>query len=299
MIGELITIIAPILVCAAIGFSWIRVFRQPYDTGMITNLVTNIGVPCLIFSNLTNGQVAPGAFGEFALAAASTMVMMGFIAWPILRAAGLPWRTWLTPIIYGNAGNMGLPLCLFAFGPEGLGYAIGYFAVSAVSQFTIGAWVLSGEPAGRFILRQPAPWSVVAALIFVLGGVPVPKFLSNTTHLIGGFTIPLMLITLGVSLARMKAVRPLGTLGLALLRSLGGFVVALFLGLVVFRFEGVELGVLLVEASMPVAVFNYLFAQRYDRSPAEVASLVVTSTLLIFLLLPGLLWVALHLAGMN
>ncbi|GGB31437.1 transporter [Tistrella bauzanensis] len=297
MIGELLTIIAPILICAAIGFSWIRVFKQPYDTGFITNLVTNVGVPSLIFSSLTNGTIAPDAFGAFALAAALTMVGMGLLAWPILRMAGLPWRTYLTPMIYGNAGNMGLPLCLFAFGKEGLGFAIGFFAVSAVSQFTIGAWVLSGQSAGRFLLRQPAPWSVVVALIFVLGELHAPLFLANTTHLIGGFTIPLMLITLGVSLARMKATRPLGTLGLAVLRSGGGFLIALFLGRVVFGFEGVALGVLLVEASMPVAVFNYLFAQRYNRSPEDIASLVVTSTLLAFLFLPGLLWVAIHLSG--
>jgi hypothetical protein len=40
---------------------------------------------------------------------------------------------------------------------------------------------------------------------------------------------------------------------------------------------------------MPAAVFNYLLAQRYDRSPEQVASIVVVSTLLAAVSLPLLL----------
>ena len=49
-------------------------------------------------------------------------------------------------------------------------------------------------------------------------------------------------------------------------------------------------GVLIVQSSMPVAVFNCLFAQRNQRAPEEVAGLVVISTALSFVTLPLLLW---------
>jgi predicted permease len=43
---------------------------------------------------------------------------------------------------------------------------------------------------------------------------------------------------------------------------------------------------------MPAAVFNYILAQRYQRSPEEVASIVVLSTSMAFVLLPFLLaWI--------
>jgi len=45
-----------------------------------------------------------------------------------------------------------------------------------------------------------------------------------------------------------------------------------------------------MQCSMPVAVFAYLFAIRYDRQPEEVAATVVISTLMSFALLPALLW---------
>ncbi len=46
---------------------------------------------------------------------------------------------------------------------------------------------------------------------------------------------------------------------------------------------------MVLQSAMPVAVFNYLFAQRYARAPEEVAGLVVVSASLSFVTLPVLL----------
>ena len=58
--------------------------------------------------------------------------------------------------------------------------------------------------------------------------------------------------------------------------------------------EGTARGIVILQSSMPVAVFSYLFAVRYQRSPEEVAGTVVISTLLSFLSLPLLLWYVLR-----
>ena len=50
---------------------------------------------------------------------------------------------------------------------------------------------------------------------------------------------------------------------------------------------------LIVECAMPVAVFNFLFAQRYDRTPSEVAGMVLISTAIAFAMLPLVLAVVL------
>ncbi|HAE01599.1 MAG TPA: AEC family transporter, partial [Rhodospirillaceae bacterium] len=57
-----------------------------------------------------------------------------------------------------------------------------------------------------------------------------------------------------------------------------------------FDLHGVQAGVMLIMSTMPVAVFNYLFAQYYNNSPAEVAGLVVVSTVMSFVALPVLLY---------
>ncbi|MBT7483209.1 AEC family transporter, partial [Candidatus Peregrinibacteria bacterium] len=47
--------------------------------------------------------------------------------------------------------------------------------------------------------------------------------------------------------------------------------------------------VIVLQSSMPVAVFNYLFAENYDRNPRETAELVVISTLFSLVTIPLIL----------
>ena len=70
--------------------------------------------------------------------------------------------------------------------------------------------------------------------------------------------------------------------------ALVGYLVANLLSL-----EGTSRGVLIVQSAMSAAMFNYLMAYRYHRSPEIVASLVVMSTLASFATLPLLLWLIL------
>ncbi len=63
-----------------------------------------------------------------------------------------------------------------------------------------------------------------------------------------------------------------------------GYIVCHLMGL-----EGVPRAVVLIQAAMPIAVFNYLLALRYNRQPEEVAGMVLVSTLIAFAGLPFLL----------
>jgi predicted permease len=78
------------------------------------------------------------------------------------------------------------------------------------------------------------------------------------------------------------------SLALASLRLVAGFAVGLLVS-AALDLGPVERGVVVVQSTMPVAVFNFLFAQRYRTQPAEVAGLVVISTLLSFATLPALM----------
>ena len=48
--------------------------------------------------------------------------------------------------------------------------------------------------------------------------------------------------------------------------------------------------------TMPIAVFNFVFAEHFNRSPEKVAGVIVVSTALTFALLPLLVWVAMHMS---
>ena len=290
MILELLSIIAPIFVCAALGFAWARTGR-PYDQELITTLIMDIGAPCLVFSELVSLEVERRVIIQMAGGAIADMLGFAVLGMLVLRAARLPAHTFLSPLIFTNAGNMGLPLCLFAFGPEGLALAVSFFATMAITHYTAGIWIWSGRLSLAELLRTPLSYAAVMSVWVVATGFSVPVWILNTTELLGGLTIPLMLMTLGVSLSQMKIRRMARTLALSSLRLGMGFAV----GVVLSRWiglEGVARGVFILECSMPAAVFNYILAQRYQRSPEEVASVVVLSTSMAFVLLPFLLaWI--------
>jgi predicted permease len=148
----------------------------------------------------------------------------------------------------------------------------------------------------RAALTTPLPYAVVAAALFLAFDARPPAWLVNTTELLGDMTIPLMLVALGVSLARLRVVRALRTAAVAVLRLLMGLGVGLALA-ALFGLEGVARGVFIIESTMPVAVFNYLFAHVYGREAEAVASAIVISTLISFATLPLLLGHVLRLSA--
>lgn len=288
MFITIFSVIAPVFLCAALGYLWVKK-GIAFDTPFVSKLVLEVGAPCLIFSRFMQQDIDMDAFRVMAVAAFASMLLFCVIGGAVLYAARLDQRTWLPSQIFPNVGNMGLPLCLLAFGDEGLALGMTYFMVNTVLSFTIGAMITSGRMSLRDLLMTPTFWSVVITLGFLFTGTKPWTWVLNTTVLLGDFTIPLMLIAMGVSLARFKITSVKRSFLIAILRLSMGFVVGVGVA-TALDLEGAARGITILQSSMPVAVFSYLFAVRYNRSPEEVAGTVVISTVLSFLSLPLLLW---------
>jgi hypothetical protein len=288
---DIAAIIAPLFAIAGIGFAWGR-SGKPFDTNMVGMLTVNFGVPCLIFSTLTKLQVSPTAFGAVAGLFALALAINAVVSATVLRLMRVDVAAFLPGTIFPNNGNMGLPLCLFAFGDEGLALGISVFVVGSIVNFTAGMAMASGRWSPKDVARTPTPWVVIVALAFLIAGAAPPDWLANTTRILGGLSIPLMLLALGVSLSRLKVQSVRRSIVLAMLRLGVGFGVALSI-VWLFDLEGATRGVLILQCTMPAAVVNYIIAARWDRAPGEVAGLIVASTLISFATLPLLLYVVL------
>jgi len=287
LFSSMVAVIAPVFLVAALGFGWFRA-NLPYDSAFVTAFAVNVSTPCLVFSALTKTQLAGEQLGAMAAVSLACIMIPGLIAYPFLRLARIPWRVYLPALSFPNAGNLGLPICLFAFGPEGLSLGVMFFATMAIAQFTIGPAVAAGKFSLQQMIRTPVLYSVTAALVVLGTGFTVPRWISNTTDLLGNCAVPLMLFSLGVALARLRfggTTRAIFMSAFRLALGIGaGYGVSWAMEL-----EGTMRGVTILQSSMPVAVFNYLWALRYDNSPEEVAAMVLGSTVLAFLTLPLLL----------
>lgn len=287
MIAELFSIVAPVFICVGLGFLWVRM-GVAYDTHLISLLVINVGAPCLVFSGLTHLDSSATLFGTMVLAAILLMGATLLINIIVLKLMGRPMLPLAHTLTFSNWGNLSLPLSLFAFGKEGLGLALGFFVVASSIQNTVGMMFLSGRFTPREFLRLPVLYAVPVALVFMFTGMEPPKWVANTTGLLGGIMIPLMLISMGAALATLRvthmqtAIIP-AVYRMALCLTLG-FVITWALGL-----EGTARGVVLLAAAMPSAILNYLYASRFQQSPSRVASIVFLSTLMSMVVIVPLL----------
>ena len=284
MAVELLGIIAPVFVCVLLGFAWRRAGRS-YPTEFVTDLVTNLGAPSLVFSSLTSFRVEHSLMTELMGATALAIAAFGVLGAIVLALLRLPRTNLLAPLMFPNAGNLALPLSLFAFGPEGLALAASVFAMVAILHFTVGIWIWTGTTSLRVLVMAPVAWATLLAGVVIVSGVTLPVWIVRSTALLGELTIPLMLLTLGVSLSGLRVRELPLSLGLGTLRiGMGiavGFAISAGLGL-----DGTARGVFVIACAGPSAVFNYLFAERYGRNPAQVASVVLVSTLLSLVTFP-------------
>ncbi|MFQ3789220.1 AEC family transporter [Halomonas sp. A29] len=288
MLADLFAVMAPVLAGAGLGFTWIRL-GQPYPVDFVTRLVFNIGTPALVIASLTNAEIDAGSFGRTMLATALVMMSMGLATFAMARLLRRDWRVLLAPMMYPNTGNMGLPVVLYAFGSAGFAFGITVMITVSLFQFTIGSIIASsGSNPLRTLVRTPTVYAILIALALLLSDTELPRWLANSVDLISGFTVPLMLITLGVSLASIQVKNLRSGIGFSLLRIPFAALLAWGIG-TLLGLSTLALSILVLQMSMPVAVFNYLFAQRAKREPEYVASLVFCSTLLALLYLPILL----------
>ncbi|MCX7557999.1 AEC family transporter [Sulfitobacter sp. F26204] len=287
LILTVLEIVAPVFLLAGIGFVWVKLGFE-YRLQFVTRLSMTLAVPCLIFTALVNTTLDPAALTALTLASLVAYAGVTLIVLGLVWVLGINQRTFSAPLIFGNTGNLGLPLALFAFGEIGLEYAVVVFAVMAILSFTFGIWLVAGAGSFGKVLKEPLVWATVLGALFLWQGWSLPAFADNTLRLIGQMAIPLMLITLGVAVARLS---PSG-IGRAIVLSAVKLVICVgcaWWAADYFDLERAAFGILVLQVATPVAVTSYMLAEKYGADSQSVAGLVVVSTLMSIGALPLLL----------
>lgn len=285
LIFHILNVVAPVLLCVLVGYGLAK-FKLPFDNKMVGMLVSSVGYPTLIISHLSAGHVAFGAFLEMMTGALAMVACFGVIAFGFLSVIGLPRRAFLAPMMLNNVGNVGLPICTLAFGAAGAAYAIAFVAVVVVGVFTIGMWLPMGKVELRDLARKPVIYAVAIALVLMATGTRLPTPIDHTFTILGGLAIPLLLLTLGHTLATLRTGNLWRGCTLALFHLVMAGGVAFGLSHL-FGFTGVARGAFVLMCMMPVSVATYLWVDMYDPDHApDVAGFILISTLLTIIVLP-------------
>ncbi|MEM6594177.1 MAG: AEC family transporter [Pseudomonadota bacterium] len=280
-------IVAPVFLLGGIGFAWVKLGFE-YRIEFVTRLAMTIAVPALIFVALMQTEIEPSALTTVFWATLVTYGAITLLCMILVKLSRLEVRTFLAPLIFGNTGNLGLPLALFAFGAEGLGYAVVIFAIMGIYSFTYGVWLVSGGGDLRKVVQEPLVGATLLGALFLWQDWQTPRFLTNTIELVGQMAIPLMLITLGVAVARLRPAAVGQAVVLSAIKVLICAAAAWGAG-TYFDLPDVALAVLILQATTPVAVTSYLLAAKYEADSEPVAGLVVVSTVMSVSFIPLIL----------
>ena len=190
----------------------------------------------------------------------------------------------LPPLTMPNTGNMGLPICLFAYGSEGLGVSAAISALIILCHFTLGVFLADRKFSLKVIIKSPPFYAIIVAVFLLYYDLELPGFVENTTFLLMYATIFLILMSLGIALTIFSSI------GRVIIGPIIGYLLILY-----FNLEGFAAGVLLIQCSMPSAVLNYLVASIYSPKKIvdSVASTIVVSTLMSFITIPLVVFFAL------
>jgi malate permease and related proteins len=292
MLQTILFAVLPTAIVVALGYAWARAGRT-IDRATLTPMVSDLGVPCLAFVTIARLDLPLSQLGGTAAAFVLVLGLTMAASALFLRVLGLSLRTYLPALTFPNAGNLGVPLSLSAFGPAGLTFAMITLTMFSITNNTVGRSIAAGGDEWKKGLFSPVLPAVLLGLLCAGFNVKPPSWLMDALSMVGAIAIPLMLIMLGASLATIKVNRIWRATMLALWRI--GIGAAIGFGVAtLFGFTGAQRGALILQSSMPVAVINYLFADLYKNDPDEIASLVVISTLLSAISVPLLLATILH-----
>ena len=283
---KLIDVIVPVFFVIGIGF-YLGKKNPEINTDFITTFAGNVGTPAMIFYTITTTGVTLSVFTEYFIYALVIIGGFSIVGILFLLLLKKDFISELPPLILPNTGNMGIPICLFAYGTAGLGVASAIASVVILLHFTLGVLLAKKSFSIEILIKNMPIYGIIVSVIFLYFEWDVPGYLENTTFLLTYATIFLVLMSLGIALSRLKVVSWTHASILGAVRVIVGPLIGF--GLIKYlNLDGFAAGVLLIQSCMPSAVLTYLVGSMYSEKKVvdSVASVIVTSTIMSFVTIP-------------
>jgi len=287
---RILSIVFPVFAIAIVGWVYGRRRNVDMTTANQTNL--DIFVPALVFSALADRSFDLAGHQAFAIGAFFMIVGCGVIGWLVASISGIPAKVIVPTTMFNNSANLGLPVALLAFGQEGLAAAVVMFIVTNLVHFSFGNWYLDHHAKWWNVWRYPVILAAISGLAVSFSGMQIWEPLRVGIKMLGDVSIPLALFALGIRIAQShpKALR-IGVVG-AIVRPISGILLTWLLA-TLLGLQGTEKAILIIYGALPPAMINYVFAERYNQGPDEVAAIVLIGNIAAVLVIPIVLAVVL------
>ena len=139
---KLFEVIFPVFFIIGIGF-FLGKKNPKIDTSFITNYAANFGTPSLVIFALTSTGITFALFAEYFIYSLILLTCFGVVGLIFLILMKKDYIRELPPFILPNTGNMGIPICLFAYGKLGMGVAAAISSLVVLLHFTANIFLAS------------------------------------------------------------------------------------------------------------------------------------------------------------
>ncbi len=280
------TIVLPILLVAGGGFI-LRRTGIVTDSRPLARLTLYIFSPALVLSSISRSKLSDGDLVSLFLLALLVAIVMGAICWLLARLFHfdrLLTAAFLLSVMFVNAGNMGIPFNQFAFGDEGTSRAAIFFVANSILANVLAIFIASSGHKGwkdsaMAVVKMPLVYASALGLILNRTGLVLPEGIARSVDIAANAAVPVMLIMLGLELAKARLTESIGPTVLAtglklIVTPVVALVLAALLGL-----TGLTRAVGVLEASMPTAVVVSIIAVEFDARPDFVTGVILLTTL--------------------
>ena len=295
----IITSIIPIVLTVGLGF--VLESRRRMEVRALSTVTIYVLLPCLIFHSLSTTELTLAEAFPIVAVLVINLVALWVLGKAISRTRHLDRDDesfFLLTTMFLNAGNMGMPISLYAFGQRGLDLAVIGVLVMNFSMNTLAVYYSSRHQGGRRAAVRTVfslPTIYAAALALLLRGVfrvSLPEFLLNPVGLLGYATIPLAQLLLGIQLAKARtrvSTHLAGVIFPNFVRLLLSPMIA-FAAVTILGVSGLTAKIAILIAAMPTAVNVAIYTTEFNLQPRRTATAVFTSTIASFVTLSCLLF---------
>ena len=161
LIAKLFEVLFPVFLTIGIGY-WYGKKDPKFDTKFITTFAGNFGLPAIIFYSLTSINISMELFLRFSYYITLYVLIFAFIGIIILKILNKDIYRLLPPLILPNTGNMGVPICLFAYGINGLGVASAIASVIILLHFTVGVLLAKKSFSLEILIKNVPIYGIIA-----------------------------------------------------------------------------------------------------------------------------------------
>ncbi|OCG75434.1 AEC family transporter [Gilliamella sp. Occ4-3] len=301
----------PLFILILLGYLAVKIGRwQKTVTDSLTKFTFYIAFPIMLFQIMSHfseqSQIDIKVLFVFFGGSFIVFAFGCLVASKLFKLTGSESTLFAMGGIYTNTVFVGIPIIKMLLGEKAIPIVAIIVIFNALILWTLATvsieFVQMGKFSGRSFIKalknvskNPIIIGIFTGIVVNYIGLPMPKFINQSTKMVSDMTAPLSLIVLGMGLAEYKIRdKLLITTSICILKLAALPIVTYIMGKLL-GLPTLELQVVVLLSSVSIAINCYMMARQFEVLQGPIASSLLISTALSSITTPLILSIMTHL----